>query len=70
MTRQTKADAINRVIQNERNEFARQMGAEAYVNEAGQLRYRDTAKGYVRRISYAEILGHLHGEDIRALRAP
>lgn len=51
------------------NEFARSKGAEAYVNERGQLRYRDCLKGYPRRVSYSELLSLLHGEDIRALRA-
>ncbi len=70
MTAKTqKAELLNQIVSGPRGEFARQMGAEVYVNEANQLRYRDTAKGYARRISYAEFIRYLHGEDIRALRA-
>lgn len=68
MTKTQKIQMINEVIQGPRGEFARQMGAEAYLMDGQNVRYRDRAKGYARRISFSELLSYLHGEDIRSLR--
>jgi hypothetical protein len=68
MTKAEKVSFINSTIANERNELARKLGCEAYLNDAGQIRYRECSKGYARRATFTELLGFLHGQDIRALR--
>lgn len=69
MTKTKKVALINQTIANERNACAREVGVEAYLNEAGQIRYRERSMGYARRATLREVLGFLHGQDIRALRA-
>jgi hypothetical protein len=69
MTKTEKVALINATIANERNAHARDKGCEAYLNDAGNIRYRDRSKGYPRRITLAELFGHMHGLDIRALKA-
>jgi hypothetical protein len=68
MTKTEHANRINEIIAGSRGEFARSKGAAAVITAEGKLRYRDTAKGYARRISFAELCRYLHGEDIRSLR--
>lgn len=69
MTKAEKAAAINAVIQGSRGEFARSKSAEAYVREDGKLRYRANMVGYVQKMTFAQLLGLLHGHDIQALKA-
>jgi hypothetical protein len=68
MTKIEKVKLLNATIANERNGYARKVGAEAYL-VGGRLFYRDCRPGYARRITLTELLSHLHGADIRALRA-
>lgn len=68
MTKSEKVALINATILNERNDLARKSGAEAYLNPQGNIRYRHSLKGYAQRATFSEILGLLHGIDIRALR--
>lgn len=66
MTKQEWIDRVNETIANERNEYARQNGAKAYMQD-GKVRYLDCKNGYERRITFRELLGLLHGEDMRSL---
>jgi len=69
MTKTAKVILINQTIANERNELARKMGCEAFLDEAGNIRYRERSKGYPRRCTFFELLGFLHGQDMRTLKA-
>ena len=68
MTKSDKVALINAAIAKDRNSYARSIYALAYMAN-GRIYYRDEKPGYVRRISLREMLCHLHGEDIRAIRA-
>ena len=69
MTKADQVALINQIISNERNQYARSVSAEAYLNDAGQIRYRESTKGYARRATRFELFSLLHGQDIRALKA-
>ncbi len=72
MTKQDWANEINKVIANERNEYARSVGAAAFIRESDNaLVYfdRKTPRRHARKISLQGLYGLLNGADIRALMA-
>jgi len=68
MTKQAWVELVNATIQNERNALARSVSAVAALRD-GKVVYFDNDAGYTRRVTFAQIMSHLHGADIRALKA-
>jgi hypothetical protein len=66
MNKQIKVNEINQAIQ--RSEVAIKKEANAHLLD-GRIEYTMKINGYFARVDFYTILGLLHGEDIRALKA-
>lgn len=67
MTKAEQVAQINQIIAGPRGEVAREKGASAAL-VGGKVLYTDRKSGHERKISRFELLGYLHGEDIRTLK--
>jgi hypothetical protein len=67
MTKAAKAQMINEAIS--RSEYAQSKQAAAVILPDGCIEYQMSNGRYMMRVSFAEILNTLHGQDMRAIYA-